>query len=101
MRMRKKPNLIPRMERCAEYLITEAGGLAGPLVGKAVSNCALRWNRAAARAASPCETAAAGAGPRPLCGRGRVPDAMVIAMERARRWGLQTSFYRRRRGLSA
>ena len=35
MRMRKKPNLIPRMERCAEYLITDPE--AWPLAGKAVS----------------------------------------------------------------
>ena len=82
MRMRRKPNLIPRMERCAAYLVPEPEALRG------------RWRE---------ETGLTG----PLwlelgCGKGRftvemarqnpqvlyvaverVPEAMVVGMERA------------------
>ena len=33
VRMRKKPNLQPRMERCASVLETRAGAAQGPLAG--------------------------------------------------------------------
>lgn len=42
MRMRKKPNLIPRMERCAEYLITDPEAWRGRWREKLSPNCALR-----------------------------------------------------------
>lgn len=41
MRMRKKPNLIPRMERCAEYLITDPEAWRGRWREKLSPNCAL------------------------------------------------------------
>lgn len=93
MRMRKKKNLIPRMERCSDYWIRDGFGLRG------------RWR----------ETLMPGAREVRLelgCGKGRftaetarqepdvlfvaiekVPDAMVVAMERAASLALKNVFF--------
>ena len=82
MRMRKKPNLIPRMERCAEYLITDPEAWRGRWREKLSPNCALRLELGCGKGRFTCETAAAE--PDVLfVAVERVPDAMVIAMERA------------------
>lgn len=89
MRMRKRPNLAPRMEKCAQLMITEPEKLKGQWKGYAENNII----------GSPVEKLYLELG----CGKGRftvdtagsmpellyvaiekVPDAMVIAMERAR-----------------
>lgn len=93
MRMRKKKNLIPRMERCAACRIRDGFALRG------------RWR----------ETLMPGTGALRLelgCGKGRftvetarqnpdvlfvaiekVPDALVVAMERAMDLGLKNVFF--------
>ena len=82
MRMRKKPNLIPRMERCAQFLVSDPAGQRG------------KWRELMPEAKQIWLELG--------CGKGRftaemaeqhadvlyiaverVPDAMVIAMERA------------------
>ena len=78
MRMRKKKNLLPRMEACGALLIKDPRTLRG------------RWRELLPEA-------------RELrvelgCGKGRftaekVPDAMVVAMERARDAGLHNVFF--------
>ena len=83
MRMRKKKNLVPRMERCSDYLVQDGFGLRG------------RWRETLMPAAAELRVELG-------CGKGRftvetarlepdvlfiaiekVPDAMVVAMERA------------------
>lgn len=85
MRMRKRHNLQPRMERCAEYLIAEPENMRGswrkpgrPLLleigcGKGSFTCNLAQRE---------------------CGSDvvaieKVPDAMILAMERAKAAGLE------------
>ena len=92
MRMRKKPNLIPRMERCAEYLITDPEAWRGRWREKLSPNCALRLELGCGKGRFTCETAAAE--PDVLfVAVERVPDAMVIAMERAKAVGLANVFF--------
>ena len=93
MRMRKKKNLIPRMERCSDYLIQDGFGLRG------------RWRETLMPAASELRVELG-------CGKGRftvetarlepdvlfiaiekVPDAMVMAMERAAALELKNVFF--------
>ena len=81
MRMRKRHNLEPRMERCAEYMVSEPEMLRGswkkgeqPLLleigcGKGSFTCALAASRPEAQ----------------LVAVEKVPDAMILAMERAKR----------------
>ena len=92
MRMRKKKNLIPRMENCSEYLIQEPFRMRG------------RWRQLFPQ----CKAIHVELG----CGKGRftaltaaanpdilliavekVPDAMVMAMERAKKEGLRNVFF--------
>ena len=42
MRMRKKPNLIPRMECCADYLVTDPQQWRGRWREKGAPGCELR-----------------------------------------------------------
>lgn len=92
MRIRKKPNLIPRMERCSEVQIREPADLRGAwLAGH--PDCNELWLELG-------------------CGKGRftadmaqlnrdklivavekVPDAMVMAMERAHNKGLENVYF--------
>ena len=82
MRMRKKPNLIPRMERCAQILVREPAALRGKWLEAFPGHRALhlelgcgkgRFTQGTAQAAPEVLLAAVE----------RVPDAMVVAMERA------------------
>lgn len=92
MRMRKKPNLIPRLERCAPVIIQEPESYRG------------RWKELFPRAKKVCvevgcgkgkftaETAAA----EPdmlLIAIERVPEALVMATEKAMDAGLKNVFY--------
>ena len=93
MRMRKKKNLIPRMERCADYLVRDGFGLRG------------RWRETLFPEAKELRVELG-------CGKGRftaetarqepdvlfvaiekVPDAMVMAMERAAALELKNVFF--------
>lgn len=93
MRMRKKKNLVPRMERCSDYLVQDGFGLRG------------RWRETLMPAASELRVELG-------CGKGRftvetarlepdvlfiaiekVPDAMVMAMERAAALELKNVFF--------
>ena len=87
MRMRKKPNLIPRMERCADYLVTDPQQWRGRWREKGTPGCELRLELGCGKGRFTCETAAAE--PDVLfVAVERVPDAMVIAMERAKAAGI-------------
>lgn len=92
MRMRKKPNLIPRMERCADYLVTDPQQWRGRWREKGTPGCELRLELGCGKGRFTCETAAAE--PEVLfVAVERVPDAMVMAMERARDLGLRNVFF--------
>ena len=92
MRMRKKPNLVPRMERCAEYLVTDPAEWRGRWREKHTPDCELRLELGCGKGRFTCETAAAE--PDVLfVAVERVPDAMVIAMERAKAAGLKNVFF--------
>ena len=92
MRMRKKPNLIPRMERCAQFLVSDPAGQRG------------KWRELMPEAKQIWLELG--------CGKGRftaemaeqhadvlyiaverVPDAMVIAMERCAEKKLTNVFF--------
>ena len=92
MRMRKKPNLIPRMERCAAVLIRdpeERRGRWRELMPQAVQ---LRLELGCGKGRFTAETAAAEPDVLFIAVE-RVPDAMVIAMERVTAMGLQNVFF--------
>ena len=81
MRMRKKPNLIPRMERCGDILVREPEKLCGHWL-KAYPHKGLSLELGCGKGRFTCETAAA-IPEKLFVAIERVPDAMVIAMERA------------------
>lgn len=92
MRMRKKPNLIPRMERCAAVLIRdpeERRGRWRELMPRAAQ---LRLELGCGKGRFTAETAAAEPDVLFIAVE-RVPDAMVIAMERVTAMGLQNVFF--------
>ena len=92
MRMRKKPNLIPRMERCADYQIKDPQNWQGHWRELLAPDCQLRLELGCGKGRFTCETAAAE--PEVLfIAIERVPDAMVIAMERAKAAGLNNVFF--------
>lgn len=93
MRMRKKPNLSIRMERCAGYQIKDPAALRGhwretlmPGAGK------IRLELGCGKGRFTAETAKAH--PEDLyIAVERVPEAMVVAMERAMEMGLNNVFF--------
>ncbi len=92
MRMRKKPNLIPRMERCAAVQIKEPKDHKGKWRELMPEAEALWLEIGCGKGRFTCETAAAN--PQNLyVAVERVPDAMVIAMERAVSMGLNNVFF--------
>ena len=87
MRMRKKPNLLPRMERAASVLVTEPEALRGTWRSAFPGFSALHLELGCGKGRFTAETAAA----EPetlLVAVEKVPDAMVVAMERAIEKGL-------------
>ena len=87
MRMRKKPNLAPRMERCAAMLIPDPASMRGHWKDEMPEAREIRLEIGCGKGRFTVETAAAE--PDVLfVAIERVADAMVIAMERANEMGL-------------
>ena len=92
MRMRKKPNLIPRMERCAAYQVKDPEQWKGRWREKLEPGCELRLELGCGKGRFTCQTAAAE--PEVLfIAVERVPDAMVMAMEQAQAMELKNVFF--------
>ena len=92
MRMRKKKNLIPRMERCAAYLIADPYDRRGFWRALLPEARELRVELGCGKGRFTVETAKAE--PDVLfVAVERVPDAMVVAMERAAREELRNVFF--------
>lgn len=88
MRMRKKKNLMSRMERCAPVLVADPKASLGAWRALLPGARELRLELGCGKGRFTCETAAAH--PEILfVAVERVPDAMVIAMERAMKLELQ------------
>lgn len=81
MRMRKKPNLIPRMERCAHVQIFKPEELAGKWLESFPGHTSLRLEIGCGKGRFTAETAGAERDAL-LVAIERVPDALVVAMER-------------------
>ena len=92
MRMRKKPNLIPRMERCGDLLVREPESLRGRWRDKMPQARAVWLELGCGKGRFTVETAAQHPEVLYLAVE-RVPDAMIIAMERARDRGLTNVFF--------
>ncbi len=87
MRMRKKPNLIPRMERCAAVLLAAPETLRGRWGQAFPDYKELRLELGCGKGRFTCGEAAR----EPEClllALEKVPDAMVVAMERVVEQGL-------------
>ena len=82
MRMRKKPNLLPRMERAAAVLVTEPEALHGVWRTAFPGFAALHLELGCGKGRFTADTAAADPDTL-LVAVEKVPDAMVVAMERA------------------
>lgn len=88
MRMRKKPNLVPRMERCAELLIEQPESLRGRWREEFAGYGQLRLELGCGKGRFTADTAQAN--PNILfIALERVPDAMIVAMERVKALGLK------------
>ena len=88
MRMRKKPNLVPRMERCAATLITDPEALRGHWLEHFPGYQALHLELGCGKGRFTADTAAQS----PdifLAAIEKVPDAMVVGMERVTERGLK------------
>ncbi len=92
MRMRRKKNLIPRMEACADWLIRDPQALRGQWRSLLPGARELRVELGCGKGRFTCETAA-GEPEVLFVAVERVPDAMVMAMERARDQGLKNVFF--------
>ncbi len=88
MRMRKKKNLIPRMEACGDWLITDPFAMKGHWRELMPQASELRVELGCGKGRFTAGTAAAEKDIL-LIAVEKVPDAMVMAMERARDAGLQ------------
>ena len=92
MRMRKKKNLAPRMERCDALWIREPEAYKGKW-RKLMPGCTeLRLELGCGKGGFTVKTAEANPDVLVIAVE-RVPDAMVIAMERAREMGLTNVFF--------
>ena len=92
MRMRKKKNLLPRMERCAAYQIKDPYDRRGRW-RELMPDCrAVRVELGCGKGRFTAETAKAEPDVLFLAVE-RVPDAMVVAMERAAAEGLSNVFF--------
>ena len=92
MRMRKKKNLIPRMERCGAYQIKDPYERRGHWRELMPEAKEIRVELGCGKGRFTAETAAA----EPdvlLIAVEKVPDAMVVAMERAAKAGLRNVFF--------
>ena len=92
MRMRKKKNLAPRMEACGTLLVADPAAEKGRWRERRPNAVKLRLELGCGKGRVTAETAAAH--PEDLyVAVERVPDAMVIAMERCRAMGLTNVFF--------
>ena len=92
MRMRKKPNLIPRMERCARFLIREPSSYRGHWRQLKPDAKEIRLEIGCGKGRFSAETAQRN--PDVLyIALERVPDDLVIAMERSMEKGLDNIFF--------
>ena len=92
MRMRKKPNLVPRMERCAATLITDPEALRGHWLEHFPGHQALQLELGCGKGRFTVDTALS----EPdvlLIAVEKVPDAMVVAMEKARDAALRSVWF--------
>ena len=92
MRMRKKPNLIPRMEACSDIWIRTPEELRGKWRELYPEARELRLEVGCGKGKFTAETAAA----EPdilLIAMERVPEAMVMAMEKVKSMGLKNVFF--------
>ncbi|SBW05928.1 tRNA (guanine-N(7)-)-methyltransferase [uncultured Eubacteriales bacterium] len=92
MRMRKKTNLIPRMERCAATLIRDPEERRGGWRELMPGCRELRLELGCGKGRFTAETAARNPDVLFIAVE-RVPDAMVIAMERVTAMGLTNAFF--------
>ncbi len=92
MRMRKKKNLLPRMERCAAYQIKDPRAHRGRWRELLPGAREVRVELGCGKGRFTAETAAAEPDVLFLAVE-RVPDAMVVAMERAARAELRNVFF--------
>ena len=92
MRMRKKKNLLPRMERCAAYQIKDPYGRRGHWRELMPRARELRVELGCGKGRFTAETAKAEPDVLFLAIE-RVPDAMVVAMERAAREALSNVWF--------
>ncbi len=88
MRMRKKPNLPVRMERCAQVLLGEPEALRGQWQAAFPQYAALHLELGCGKGRFTVETARLDPA-NLLVAVERVPDAMVVAMERCMAQGLE------------
>lgn len=88
MRMRKKPNLVPRMERCAGVLIREPEALRGHWLENFSGYRALHLEIGCGKGRFTADTAAQNPDIL-LAAIEKVPDAMVVGMERVTARALQ------------
>lgn len=92
MRMRKKPNLVPRMEACSDIWIRNPEELRGKWRELYPEARELRLEVGCGKGKFTAETAAA----EPdilLVAMERVPEAMVMAMEKVKNMGLHNVFF--------
>lgn len=88
MRMRKRPNLAPRMEKCAALLVDEPAALRGRWLESFPGHRRLHLELGCGKGRFTAETAALD--PETLyIAVERVPDAVVVALERVMARGLQ------------
>jgi len=92
MRMRKKPNLLPRMERCADILISDPAAHKGRWLELKPDAKEIRLELGCGKGRFTAETARQH--PDALyIALERVPDAMIVAMERCRALNLTNVFF--------
>jgi len=93
MRMRKKPNLLPRMEKCAQYLVSSPAELRGRWRDELKPDAKeVRLELGCGKGRFTAETAEQHPDALYIAIE-RVPDAMVIAMERCQAKGLTNVFF--------
>ena len=92
MRMRKKKNLTPRMEACGAYLIRDPFALRGRWRELMPGAAELRVELGCGKGGFTAKTAASEPGVL-LIAVEKVPDAMVVAMERVTAEGLKNVFF--------
>ena len=92
MRMRRKKNLVPRMEACGQWLIRDPKAQRGHWRELMPGAKELRLELGCGKGRFTCQTAAADPDVLFIAVE-RVPDAMVMAMEKARSLALSNVFF--------